>query len=216
MCDPPWSDGEQDAPDGDDLHNWVYYTENFDTEVEDSRPHSYSGEQQTTDGSSHHTLHTSVASGAHGISSHDICSMDYQCYARAAAAAAAAVVPSTTPNHETLEKKSPHLHSTLFPSDYHNAAATEPTACKSDLVTDADVVQYRYTTTPRRRPKSVFDASGDDSLSPLPLNHAPMRSSPNPSSIAPLPMAPAIFRIGTADPFEPPFKMHHATSKEKR
>jgi hypothetical protein len=206
MNDPLWSDGEQHPPD-DDLHNWLYYTENFDTIEEEGttasassncRPRSQSG-LRTAD-TSNQTFGTSVASGDPGVSSSPVTfsplhqSMDCPYFTRTAA-----TVPSMT---HTDERKPAPLNS--IPTDnYDNAAAmADPRAWQSAPAT----VSAQYARTPSRRPKSLFD-SGDDSLSPLPLKYTQMRSSPNQhqSSIAPLPMAPVIFRIGHGDPLEPPF-----------
>jgi hypothetical protein len=182
------SDGEEDPPDkDDDLYNWEYYTENFDT-LEEEKVASSSSSLRTHSGLYTAAKYDNALGGSdisvndvtQAISSSDVTfspshqAMDY--YARAIAAS---TVPSMTRTDETQERMLP-LRSTAT-NDFSMSGRT---ASEQGLAT------------PKNGHKSVFDFSGDDSLSPLPLQSTNMRRSPNHyhSSTVTMPTAPAIFR----------------------
>jgi hypothetical protein len=196
------SDGEEDPHDNDDdLCNWEYYTENFDT-AEDDQASSSSDYRRTHSGQRNAANRDDALGGTVRVdsvtqvtSSNDDTSFplhqtrDY--YARAAAAS---TVPNTTPKDETQNMRS--LMAT--PSSYDSA--------KTGFSKSDRTANEQYVGTPKNGTKSVLDSSGDDSLSPLPLLHSQMRCSRNhtQSSTATLPTAPAIFRPIYGDRIVPP------------
>jgi hypothetical protein len=193
------SDGEEDPPDiDDDLCNWEYYTENFDT-LEEEKVLSSSSSSSSSCLRANSGLRAvakgddasggsvdSVTQGSSDVTffkSHQTVNW----YARSAAAF---TVPSTTQTDETFESRPPN--DTSVTADFSTI----------DYTTNKQGVRTQHGS------KSEFDSSVDDSLSLLPFKYAHMRCSPHlhqsSTATATLPAAPAIFRRVHGDHLAPP------------